>query len=133
MYTDMYVTSFCDCQVDTHRVMFECDCYNIYRGSSIQYNLLLPEPYTNYSSFEVLFVQNENIIVKQSLENIKWDDTKTQGLISLPDDQTLLFTYGIDCKVYAIMKDLEGNTQIQNPFSAHVLNPQYLSLNDEKE
>ena len=35
MYTDMYVTSFCDCQVDTHRVMFECDCYNIYRGEEL--------------------------------------------------------------------------------------------------
>lgn len=133
MYTDMYVTSFCDCQVDTHRVRFKCDCCNIYRGSSIQYNLLLTEPYTNYFSLELLFVQNENIIIKQSLENIKWDDTKTQGLIFLSDDQTLLFNYGIDCRVYAVMKDLEGNIQIQNPFIAHVLNPQYLSLNEEKE
>lgn len=133
MYTDMYVTSFCDCQVDTHRVRFNCDCCSIYRGSSIEYNLLLPEPYTNYSSFEILFVQNENIIIKQSLENIKWDDTKTQGLIFLSDDQTLLFNYGIDCKVYAVMTDLKGNTQIQNPFTAHVLNPQYLPIDDEKE
>lgn len=98
------------------------------RGTSPTHYFTLPTSADNYQSIKIIYTQEGNILLTKDKSDLTWNEDLTIGSLMLTVEETLLFKYAVDIRLYLYAVTAEGISDISCCTVVPVINPEFLDL-----